>query len=140
MLTPHPARDSLPNSVQPVQDQIVTQEAAIAETPEKAVTSECGTTPKLPPQPADPNVALGLAPDTTALPQTPLVAKNPSCKIMTFRPTVEEFQDFASYIVYMESQGAHRAGLAKVTITHEYLTICILQVAVKHKTTNVVLP
>uniref|UniRef100_A0A8C4ISI9 [histone H3]-trimethyl-L-lysine(9) demethylase n=1 Tax=Dicentrarchus labrax TaxID=13489 RepID=A0A8C4ISI9_DICLA len=41
-------------------------------------------------------------------------AKNPSCKIMTFRPTMEEFKDFAKYIVYMESQGAHRAGLAKV--------------------------
>uniref|UniRef100_A0A671UHC5 Lysine-specific demethylase 4B n=1 Tax=Sparus aurata TaxID=8175 RepID=A0A671UHC5_SPAAU len=40
--------------------------------------------------------------------------KNPSCKIMTFRPTMEEFKDFAKYIVYMESQGAHRAGLAKV--------------------------
>uniref|UniRef100_A0A671UI52 Lysine-specific demethylase 4B n=1 Tax=Sparus aurata TaxID=8175 RepID=A0A671UI52_SPAAU len=39
---------------------------------------------------------------------------NPSCKIMTFRPTMEEFKDFAKYIVYMESQGAHRAGLAKV--------------------------
>lgn len=35
-------------------------------------------------------------------------------KIMTFRPTMEEFQDFAKYIVYMETQGAHRAGLAKV--------------------------
>ncbi|XP_068445820.1 lysine-specific demethylase 4B isoform X2 [Clinocottus analis] len=33
---------------------------------------------------------------------------------MTFRPTVEEFKDFAKYIVYMETQGAHRAGLAKV--------------------------
>uniref|UniRef100_A0A7N6AIT0 [histone H3]-trimethyl-L-lysine(9) demethylase n=1 Tax=Anabas testudineus TaxID=64144 RepID=A0A7N6AIT0_ANATE len=41
-------------------------------------------------------------------------AKNPSCKIMTFRPTMEEFKDFAKYIAYMESQGAHRAGLAKV--------------------------
>uniref|UniRef100_A0A673ACZ0 [histone H3]-trimethyl-L-lysine(9) demethylase n=1 Tax=Sphaeramia orbicularis TaxID=375764 RepID=A0A673ACZ0_9TELE len=41
-------------------------------------------------------------------------AKNPSCKIMTFHPTLEEFKDFAKYIVYMESQGAHRAGLAKV--------------------------
>uniref|UniRef100_A0A3B4ACB1 [histone H3]-trimethyl-L-lysine(9) demethylase n=1 Tax=Periophthalmus magnuspinnatus TaxID=409849 RepID=A0A3B4ACB1_9GOBI len=40
--------------------------------------------------------------------------KNPSCKIMTFRPTMEEFKDFSKYIVYMESQGAHRAGLAKV--------------------------
>lgn len=35
-------------------------------------------------------------------------------KIMTFRPTMEEFRDFAKYIVYMETQGAHRAGLAKV--------------------------
>lgn len=40
---------------------------------------------------------------------------NPTCKIMTFRPTMEEFQDFNRYLVYMESQGAHRAGLAKVT-------------------------
>uniref|UniRef100_A0A7N8WT13 Lysine-specific demethylase 4B n=1 Tax=Mastacembelus armatus TaxID=205130 RepID=A0A7N8WT13_9TELE len=39
---------------------------------------------------------------------------NPSCKIMTFQPTMEEFKDFAKYIVYMENQGAHRAGLAKV--------------------------
>lgn len=121
MLSPHPARDSLPNSVQPIRDQIVAQEASIAENPEKSVASEYGITPKLPPQPADVNVALGLAPGTelppTALPQPPLGAKNPSCKIMTFRPTMEEFKDFARYIVYMESQGAHRAGLAKVTIT-----------------------
>ncbi|XP_056270971.1 lysine-specific demethylase 4B-like [Pseudoliparis swirei] len=33
---------------------------------------------------------------------------------MTFRPSMEEFKDFAKYIVYMETQGAHRAGLAKV--------------------------
>ncbi|TSN95716.1 Lysine-specific demethylase 4C [Bagarius yarrelli] len=39
---------------------------------------------------------------------------NPACKIMTFYPTMEEFQDFNKYLVYMESQGAHRAGLAKV--------------------------
>ncbi|KAM4810243.1 lysine-specific demethylase 4C isoform 1-T1 [Rhinophrynus dorsalis] len=39
---------------------------------------------------------------------------NPSCKIMTFRPTLEEFRDFNKYLVYMESQGAHRSGLAKV--------------------------
>ncbi|XP_040891783.1 lysine-specific demethylase 4C isoform X2 [Toxotes jaculatrix] len=39
---------------------------------------------------------------------------NPNCKIMTFRPTMEEFRDFNQYLVYMESQGAHRAGLAKV--------------------------
>ncbi|XP_051785975.1 lysine-specific demethylase 4C-like isoform X2 [Erpetoichthys calabaricus] len=39
---------------------------------------------------------------------------NPSCKIMTFRPSMEEFKDFNKYLVYMEKQGAHRAGLAKV--------------------------
>ncbi|XP_077631147.1 lysine-specific demethylase 4D [Crocuta crocuta] len=33
---------------------------------------------------------------------------------MTFYPTTEEFKDFNKYIAYMESQGAHRAGLAKV--------------------------
>ncbi|EHB09146.1 Lysine-specific demethylase 4D [Heterocephalus glaber] len=33
---------------------------------------------------------------------------------MTFRPTMEEFADFSKYIASMESQGAHRAGLAKV--------------------------
>ncbi|XP_013884074.1 lysine-specific demethylase 4C isoform X2 [Austrofundulus limnaeus] len=39
---------------------------------------------------------------------------NPTCKIMTFKPTMEEFKNFNQYLVYMESQGAHRAGLAKV--------------------------
>lgn len=34
--------------------------------------------------------------------------------IMTFYPTVEEFKNFNRYIAYMESQGAHKAGLAKV--------------------------
>ncbi|XP_021108359.1 lysine-specific demethylase 4D [Heterocephalus glaber] len=41
-------------------------------------------------------------------------AENPSCNIMIFHPTKEEFNDFDKYITYMESQGAHRAGLAKV--------------------------
>lgn len=34
--------------------------------------------------------------------------------IMTFYPTIEEFKNFNRYIAYMESQGAHKAGLAKV--------------------------
>uniref|UniRef100_A0A674EN46 [histone H3]-trimethyl-L-lysine(9) demethylase n=1 Tax=Salmo trutta TaxID=8032 RepID=A0A674EN46_SALTR len=34
--------------------------------------------------------------------------------IMTFHPTAEEFQNFSRYIAYMEYQGAHQAGLAKV--------------------------
>uniref|UniRef100_A0A673X1M8 [histone H3]-trimethyl-L-lysine(9) demethylase n=1 Tax=Salmo trutta TaxID=8032 RepID=A0A673X1M8_SALTR len=37
-----------------------------------------------------------------------------SLEIMTFHPTKEEFKDFSRYIAYMESQGAHRAGMAKV--------------------------
>lgn len=39
-----------------------------------------------------------------------------SNKIMVFRPTLEEMKDFSKYIEYMESQGAHLAGLAKVLI------------------------
>ncbi|XP_022422396.1 lysine-specific demethylase 4D-like, partial [Delphinapterus leucas] len=41
-------------------------------------------------------------------------SQNPSCKITIVHPTMEEFEDFRKYIVFMESQGAHRAGLAKV--------------------------
>ncbi|KAG3286387.1 lysine-specific demethylase 4D-like [Ictidomys tridecemlineatus] len=44
-----------------------------------------------------------------------------SCStIMTFHPTMEEFSDFNNYIAYMESQGAHRAGLAKVIPPKEW--------------------
>ncbi|XP_041436053.1 lysine-specific demethylase 4C isoform X6 [Xenopus laevis] len=46
--------------------------------------------------------------------------QNPNCKIMTFRPTFEEFKDFNKYLVYMESKGAHRAGLAKVIPPKEW--------------------
>ncbi|NXA07140.1 KDM4B demethylase, partial [Sapayoa aenigma] len=46
--------------------------------------------------------------------------QNPGCKIMTFRPTLEEFRDFGKYVAYMESQGAHRAGLAKVIPPKEW--------------------
>lgn len=35
-------------------------------------------------------------------------------KIMVFRPTMEEFKDFAKYITYIESQGAQKAGIAKI--------------------------
>ena len=112
------------------QDQIPTQEPATAETPHTAVSSVPDAAPDLSPaQPADPETAQGLVSDSE-LPPAPLLpplppasAKNPSCKIMTFRPTVEEFKDFAKYIVYMESQGAHRAGLAKVRNTDAYCEV-----------------
>ncbi|KAM8961770.1 lysine-specific demethylase 4C isoform 1-T1 [Pelodytes ibericus] len=46
--------------------------------------------------------------------------QNNACKIMTFRPTLEEFKDFNKYLVYMESKGAHRSGLAKVIPPKEW--------------------
>ncbi|XP_053248695.1 lysine-specific demethylase 4A isoform X1 [Podarcis raffonei] len=45
---------------------------------------------------------------------------NPSARIMTFHPTMEEFKNFSRYIAYIESQGAHRAGLAKVVPPKEW--------------------
>ncbi|XP_077557645.1 lysine-specific demethylase 4B-like isoform X3 [Haemaphysalis longicornis] len=42
-------------------------------------------------------------------------------KIMVFRPTLEEMGDFSRYLEYMESQGAHRAGLAKVIPPREWV-------------------
>ncbi|XP_029285313.1 lysine-specific demethylase 4B [Cottoperca gobio] len=108
---PDPSPASTPAlSSSEAQDQIPTQGiSAIPEIPDTAVSPEHDAAP-------DPDTAPGLVPGSE-LPPAPLLpdsAKNPSCKIMTFRPTVEEFKDFAKYIVYMESQGAHRAGLAKV--------------------------
>ena len=35
-------------------------------------------------------------------------------RIMVFRPSLAEFEDFASYVGYMEKQGAHNYGIAKV--------------------------
>jgi len=37
-------------------------------------------------------------------------------RIMTFRPSYEEFKDFSAYIEYIESRGAHLAGLAKIQV------------------------
>ena len=42
------------------------------------------------------------------------MAESPD-KIMVFRPTYEEFKDFKKYIAYMESVGAHKMGVAKVS-------------------------
>ncbi|KAG9278848.1 lysine-specific demethylase 4A [Astyanax mexicanus] len=40
--------------------------------------------------------------------------------IMTFRPTMEEFRNFSRYMAYIESQGAHKAGLAKIIPPKEW--------------------
>lgn len=45
-------------------------------------------------------------------------------RIMVFRPTWEEFKDFAKYVQYMESMGAHKAGLAKVDIFINNCSFC----------------
>ncbi|XP_067928646.1 lysine-specific demethylase 4A-like isoform X2 [Watersipora subatra] len=42
-------------------------------------------------------------------------------KIMTFRPTWEEFKDFNKYIEYVESQGAHKAGVCKIIPPKEWV-------------------
>lgn len=38
--------------------------------------------------------------------------------IMVFRPTWDEFKDFNKYMKFIESVGAHKAGLAKVSYTN----------------------
>ncbi|KAL7396407.1 hypothetical protein ABVT39_005436 [Epinephelus coioides] len=45
---------------------------------------------------------------------TDMPAQTVGSRIMTFTPSKEEFKDFSRYIAYMESQGAHKAGMAKV--------------------------
>lgn len=40
---------------------------------------------------------------------------DPELKIQTFRPTWDEFKDFSKYIKYIESKGANKAGLARVS-------------------------
>lgn len=47
---------------------------------------------------------------------------DPILKIQTFRPTWEEFKDFPKYIRYIESQGAHKAGLARVSISVHWMS------------------
>lgn len=34
--------------------------------------------------------------------------------VMRFMPTMDEFRDFPKFIEYMEQQGAHHCGVAKV--------------------------
>uniref|UniRef100_A0A8D3E9X5 [histone H3]-trimethyl-L-lysine(9) demethylase n=1 Tax=Scophthalmus maximus TaxID=52904 RepID=A0A8D3E9X5_SCOMX len=50
-----------------------------------------------------------------------VVSQNHGSKgIMTFYPTAEQFKNFSRYIAYVESQGAHKAGLAKIVPPKEW--------------------
>ncbi len=46
--------------------------------------------------------------------------------IMVFEPTMEQFKDFPKFISYMEDQGAHNYGVAKVIATVIYICIDLL--------------
>jgi jmjN domain len=48
-------------------------------------------------------------------------------KIMVFRPTMDEFKDFHRYIEYLETCGAHKAGIAKVICFVYYSIIADVQ-------------
>ena len=38
--------------------------------------------------------------------------------IMCFEPTMDEFRNFSKFVAYMESQGAHECGVAKVRLAY----------------------
>ena len=42
-------------------------------------------------------------------------------EVLTFKPTIEEFSNFSKYVAYMESVGAHKAGIAKVIPPKEWI-------------------
>uniref|UniRef100_A0A667XJ78 [histone H3]-trimethyl-L-lysine(9) demethylase n=1 Tax=Myripristis murdjan TaxID=586833 RepID=A0A667XJ78_9TELE len=117
-LTPLPPLALSPNATQ---DQAAAPEPEAPEAPNTVSTPGSDVAPDPnPTQPADLQSAPGVAPASELPPAAPppppppASTKNPSCKIMTFHPTMEEFKNFGKYIAYMETQGAHRAGLAKV--------------------------
>ncbi|KAL7855278.1 hypothetical protein SRHO_G00174680 [Serrasalmus rhombeus] len=105
-----PAAMSVENSTDESMDP--QEPAAPEQDPAPNLTSEAAELNSQPPEgPASADPAPAPAPPPAA---------NSAHKIMTFRPTMEEFQDFEKYITYMESQGAHRTGLAKVIPPKEW--------------------
>ncbi len=85
--------------------------------PAQEPSAEPTLNPEIKPEPSAPELTAELPiPEPAPAPAPPPPAAN-SYKIMTFRPTMEEFKDFGKYIAYIEAQGAHRAGLAKVHVS-----------------------
>uniref|UniRef100_A0A8C1L7I7 [histone H3]-trimethyl-L-lysine(9) demethylase n=1 Tax=Cyprinus carpio TaxID=7962 RepID=A0A8C1L7I7_CYPCA len=85
--------------------------------PAQEPSEEPTLNPEIKPEPSAPELTPE-APAPAPAPGPPPAAN--SYKIMTFRPTMEEFKDFGKYIAYIETQGAHRAGLAKVIPPKEW--------------------
>ncbi|XP_073700664.1 lysine-specific demethylase 4D-like [Garra rufa] len=116
-----PVQPTLDSEPQPCQEQV--SGPVLEPSAEPTLNSEIKQEPSAPeltpeppfpePQFPEPAVAPALAPG-------PPPAANSSYKIMTFRPTMEEFKDFGKYVAYIETQGAHRAGLAKVIPPKEW--------------------
>uniref|UniRef100_A0A671PE23 Lysine-specific demethylase 4B n=1 Tax=Sinocyclocheilus anshuiensis TaxID=1608454 RepID=A0A671PE23_9TELE len=87
--------------------------------PTQEPSAEPTLNPEIKPEPLAPELTPELPiPEPAPAPAPPPAAN--SYKIMTFRPTMEEFKDFGKYIAYIETQGAHRAGLAKVIPPKEW--------------------
>lgn len=67
-------------------------------------------------------VCLGLL--TIAKMTTDTPSQSVASRVMTFTPSKEEFKDFNQYIAYMESQGAHKAGMARVSRRDSATQLC----------------
>lgn len=57
-------------------------------------------------------------------------------KIMVFNPTMEEMEDFPNYIKYMESKGAQKAGVAKVSLIFSPKDVFINEIKFLDNTTK----
>ncbi|XP_059424968.1 lysine-specific demethylase 4B-like isoform X2 [Carassius carassius] len=121
---PEPATDVTSDTVQdsPVQPTLdLNQQPCLEPAPDPAPepSAELNPNPEIKPEPSAPELTPELPIPEQAPAPVPAPAAN-SYKIMTFRPTMEEFKDFGKYIAYIETQGAHRAGLAKVIPPKEW--------------------
>ncbi|XP_067271395.1 lysine-specific demethylase 4B [Pseudorasbora parva] len=127
---PEPALDVTPkpvaaqdSSVEPTLEPTLESDPQPCEAPVSGPAQEPSAeptpAPEIKPEPSAPEIT-----PETPIPAIPALAPPPaansSCKIMTFRPTMEEFKDFGKYMAYIETQGAHRAGLAKVIPPKEW--------------------